>query len=239
MPTRSIKPDQTGNQLLDLLSSADRRKVIPYLKKTRLKLRAVFKESGETVPEVCFPIDSILSSVVRLRDGKEIEVANVGSEGMVSAGIYLGGENVVLRTFCQVEGDVLLWNAKDFIAECRKNSRLDGLIRLYIGYLMSAYAQSAACNRAHSIEQRCARWLLLGFDRAKREEFPLTHEFMAKMLGVRRATVTEVASSLQKKGLIGYRWGKIRILDRGGLESASCECYRSDIENYQRLVCQR
>lgn len=226
----------TGNRLLDRLAPTDLKRILPRLRKTTLRAKDQLSDGRSRLKDVCFPRDAILSLLVHLKDGTEVEVANVGYEGMLSPAAYLDDEGVLLRAVCQVEGEAWLWDARDFLKEVGRNPRLEALLKRYVHYLLGAYSQSVACNRANRLEQRCARWLLLGYDRAQRDEFPLTHEFIAKMLGVRRATVTEVASRLQKRGLITYRWGKIRIVDRAGLEGVSCECYRADHELYRRCL---
>ncbi len=172
----------------------------------------------------------------RTNAGVFSEVGTIGNEGMVGLPVFLGADQTPTEAFCQVEGEALRMRTDMFREEVKNGGGLVSILHRYTQALFTQIAQSAACNRLHSIEQRCARWLLLTQDRVEPDEFSLTHEFMGQMLGVRRATVTEVAGTLQKAGLITYNRGKITVLDRKGLEGASCECYQIIRQDYDRLL---
>jgi len=160
-----------------------------------------------------------------MSDGTAVETATVGNEGMVGLPVFHGVDRTAAQAFCQIPGDAFRVSTAAFRGELQYRGALGTLLGRYAEALFTQVAQSSACNRVHPMRERCARWLLTTHDRVGEDEFPLTHRFLAQMLGVRRATVTEAAGSLQAAGLIEYRMGTLRIRDRRGLESAACECY--------------
>lgn len=176
-------------------------------------------------PYVYFPINSVSSLAVTLADGSTIEVATVGNEGMVGLPLFIESESVSIQAFTQVPGEGLQMSRSVLRAELRREGALCHLLQEYTEALLLFVAQSCACNILHGQRQRCARWILLIHDRVGGDSFSLTQTFLAQMLGVRRATVTAAAGRLREEGLISYRRGVLKILDRKGLESVACECY--------------
>ena len=191
---------------------------------------------NEPIEYVYFPNSGIISLVNLTEDGGTVEAATVGNEGMVGLPLLLGTDRMIGQAITQIVGDALRMKADVFKQEVTPASPLYSLLLRYTQALMNLISQSVACNRLHSVEDRCCRWLLLCQDRVESDEFPLTQEFLAQMLGVRRASVSVVAATLQKAGLIRYRRGKITILDRLGLEAASCECYQIVKQELDRLL---
>ncbi len=164
-----------------------------------------------------------------------VEVGTVGNEGMVGLPVFLGRESVPLETFCQVPGRAVRMRSEVLRTEVHPGDKLHGLLRRFTQATFVFAARSSACNRLHSVGQRASRWLLHTHDRVGSDEFPLTQEFLALMLGVRRASVSGVAGDFREAGLISYSRGTIRVLDRIGLEARSCECYRIIREEFDRL----
>ena len=182
-------------------------------------------DPGRRVRHVYFPVNGVASLVTRLSDGSCVEAATTGNEGIVGLPVFLETGSASIEAFVQIPGQSLRMRADAFLNELRPGSDLRRLADSYTRALLRLVAQSAACNRKHSTEQRCARWLLMSHDRVQSDTFHLTQEFLAEMLGTRRTAVTACAGELRRKGLITYRRGWITVLDRRGLEKASCECY--------------
>ena len=178
----------------------------------------------------------MISLVTYLEDGPSVEIATVGREGMVGISLFLETATVAWRAFGQVPGKALRIRAETFREEVDRNGALVRLLKRYTQALLSQVAQSSACNCVHTIEQRCARWLLQTHDRVGSDHYPLTQEFLAQMLGMRRSSVSQAAGGLQKAGLIRYVRGRITVLDRAGLEAASCECYAIIRREFERLL---
>ncbi len=174
--------------------------------------------------------------VTTMEDGSTVEVVTVGNEGIVGLPVFLGTGSMPMEVFIQIDGDAVTLPAHLFRDASSNGGALRPLLDRYTQALLSRIAQSGACNRLHPIDQRCARWLLMSHDRVPGDDFSLTQEFLSQMLGVRRASVTTAATILQRAGYIRYRRGRIRIADREGLESASCECYRVIRSEYERLI---
>jgi hypothetical protein len=171
-----------------------------------------------------------------MADGTVVETATVGCEGMLGLPLFHGTDRTSLQAFCQIPGEAFRMDAERFKSELAQNGTLTTMLHRYSQALLTMIAQSSACNRVHTMEQRLARWLLHSHDRVGRDTFPLTHQFLSQMLGVRRATVTEAAGRLQKASLIEYTMGKITLLDRPGLEGAACECYAIIRREFDRLL---
>jgi len=187
----------------------------------------VVYRAGGPVGHVYFPRSGVLSAVLTMSDKTTAEVAVIGSEGMAGFSTVLGAVASREEVFCQVHpADCRKMPVAEFVAEVATCGRLRDVVHGYARAVLDASAQYTACNCLHPIDGRCARWLLQCHDRVGADDFPLTHEFLATMLGVRRATVTEAAGSLQRSGLITYRHGRVKVLARGKLEKAACECYR-------------
>jgi CRP-like cAMP-binding protein len=215
------------NRLLAALPSADYERLVPTLRTTPLKLKEILEKPGEAVEQVYFPGGGFCSIVTVLQDGSMVEVATVGREGMIGLGAMVDGDPASSLTMVQGETDTCYtMPATAFRAEMDRRGALQTLATRFGQALTGFIMQSTACNAAHSIEQRLARWLLHAHDRMESDEFPLTQEFAAMMLGASRPMVTIAAGALQKAGLITYHRGHVTIVDRHKLESASCECYQ-------------
>jgi CRP-like cAMP-binding protein len=225
------------NRLLRALSPEVRQQLLPVLELIVLSMRERLIEPNVPIPFVYFPLHGVVSLISTLEDGTQVEVATIGNEDLIGLSLVLYANIVPFTAFVQVPGEALRIEAEVFGRLLLEGSGvLSQLLYRYTQALFNQLAQHVVCNRLHRTAQRCARWLLLTHDRVGRDEFPLTHEFLALMLGVRRATVTEVAGRLQKAGLIRYRLGIIRVLDRAGLEAACCECYGVIKQEYDRLL---
>lgn len=222
----SLEKYSSKNRLLAALPTSEYRRLLPKLETVSLSLKQRVYESLKTIDYVYFPLDGIISIVAFMNDGTGIEVATVGNEGMVGLPVFLGADKTPLVAFQQIPGESMRMESEVFTKEIQRNGPLTAILRLYTQTLIVQIAQGNACNRAHSIAQRCARWLLTTHDRVgRRQRFPITQEFLGQMLGVRRAGVSEVASALKKGKLIEYNRGIIHILNRKGLEKRTCECY--------------
>src|SRR5271165_1205664 len=201
-----------------------------------LALRQQIYEPEQAIREVYFPTDSVLSIVTRMQDGNQIEVGTIGREGMSAFPLLMGASSTANDCYCQVHGGAIKISAELFhelsATSTGFRQRLDRYLQAYVNML----GQLAACNRLHSVYERCARWLLMTGDRVDSNEFPLTHEFLAIMLGSRRAGVTVAAAILQKAGFIHYSHGTITIVDRTGLEATTCECYRITTNQFGDLL---
>jgi len=200
-----------------------------------LELRQIVYEPNVPIEHVYFPINGVVSMLAHLQEGIEIEVGTVGNEGIVGLPIFLGSDITPGSAFSQVPGLAYRMPAATFKEFVRAPCRLTSVLHRYTQAIMVQISQGTGCNRAHSNDQRCARWLLQTHDRVGADEFILTQEFLAQMLGVRRATVSEVASEFQRDGLIQYSRGRIRILDRLRLEATSCGCYAVIRDEYDRM----
>ena len=223
-------PPATGspNLLLAALPAADYARIAPALTVVPLKLKEILYKPGERIRYVYFPGGGFCSMLALLEDGEMVEVATVGREGMVGITALLGGGPVSSISMVQGESEICYrMQANAFRREMDRRAVFYELLTNYAQALTGFIMQSTACNAVHSVEQRLARWLLMARDRMESDVFPLTQEFVAMMLGASRPTVTIVASTLQKAGLITYHRGQITILDGKKLEAASCECYRT------------
>ncbi|MDQ6892476.1 MAG: Crp/Fnr family transcriptional regulator [Acidobacteriota bacterium] len=218
-------PKALGNLLLSKLPGKERRRIDALLETHDWSSGESLHDPGKRVNWVYFPVDGVASLVTRLSDGSCVEAATTGNEGIVGLPIFLETGSASIEAFVQIPGRSLRMNADVFRDEIRRNSNLRRLADAYTRALLRLVGQSAACNRKHPTEQRCSRWLLMSHDRVQADTFHLTQEFLAEMLGIRRPAVTGCAGELRRKGLITYRRGWITVLDRRGLEKASCECY--------------
>ena len=191
----------------------------------------------EQIPAVDFPVSGVLSIVVVMEDGGIAEVGTVGNEGMAGIPLLLGSDKSPAHAFYQVPGVTYRMPAEAFREEIDKGGALAAIARRYAQGFLNQVSQSAACNRLHPLEQRLCRWILMSHDRTGGDKIALTQEFLAQMLGVRRATVSIAAGMLQKAGFIRYNRGMIEVLDREGLEKGSCECYQVVRREFERLLC--
>jgi CRP-like cAMP-binding protein len=237
MATPTPEERLVQNRLLRALSPAERQPLLLALELVALRMRERLIEPNVPIPFVYFPLHGVVSLISTLGDGTQVEVATIGNEGLIGLPLVLYANTIPFTAFVQVPGEALRIDAAVFGRLLPEGTgALHQLLYRYSLALFNQLAQHVVCNRLHRIAQRCARWLLLTHDRVGRDEFPLTHEFLALMLGARRASVTEVAGRLQKAGLIRYRLGIVRVLDRAGLEAASCECYGVIKQEYDRLL---
>jgi CRP-like cAMP-binding protein len=202
----------------------------------RLSARQPLAVPGQPITSVYFPHDAMISLSVVDANGGAVEVGSIGCEGMAGLPVLLGTDRSTSRLLVQIGGEADRMDAATMLRETERLSELRRLLLLYTQAFVTQIAQSTACNRLHSSEPRLARWLLICRDRLGRDELPITHETIAHMLGVRRATVTEAAGELQRRGMIRYRRGVVMILQREQLEAAACECYQLVREEFDRLL---
>lgn len=234
-----VSPDfsiSVKNRLLTSLPKEEYKRLQPYLEPVSLEVKQELYQPNVPIEFVYFPLSGMYSLLSQTSEGDLIEVATVGNEGMVGLPVFLGGRQIPGIAMVQISGDALRMRAEDLCTQVTPGTSLYEMLHRYTQALFNLISQSALCNRVHSIEQRCCRWLLLTHDRVGTDIFPLTHEFLSQMLGVRRAGVSEVAAKLQNAGFIAYKYGKITILDRFGLEATSCECYELIKLEFQRLI---
>lgn len=224
-----------GNRLLARLPPEEYQRLLPRLQLVPLESKRVLYAARSPIDYAYFPNRSILSALAVMEDGRAIEVATIGDEGMVGLPLLVGAKTAANRVIVQVPGEALRMGADVLMREASRDSPLGGLLALYHSAFLSKISQNVACNGLHSVHQRCCRRLLMTQDRVHSDVFPMTHEVLAQMLGVRRSTVSEVLNPLQEKGLIRYSRGKFTVLDRKRLEAASCECYRRINEEFERL----
>jgi CRP-like cAMP-binding protein len=217
--------NHTRNRILKLLSRTELERLGPDLEPVTLSFKEPLHEQGKRIKHLYFPNSGVISLVTDVSGGEIVETGTVGREGVAGIGAFLGMPNATGRALCQVPGDGIRLRVEALNAELDRGGSLGPILLRYTNAMMAMLAQGAACNRAHALEQRMCRWLLMTRDRVDSDDFPLTQEFIAQMLGVRRPTVSLAGATLQRAGLIKYSRGRIMILDRPGLEEASCECY--------------
>ena len=230
------QPDPRKNQLLAALPADEWVRWGPALEPVTMPLGQVLYESGMAMSHVYFPTTSIVSLLYVMEDGASAEIAVVGNEGIVGISLFMGGESTPSRSVVQSAGAGFRMSAKLLKEEFNRSSPVLHLLLRYTQALITQMAQTAVCNRHHSLDQQLCRWLLLSLDRLQVPDLVMTQELIANMLGVRREGVTEAAASLQRAGLIRYRRGHITVLDRGGLERRTCECYAVVKKEYERLL---
>jgi CRP-like cAMP-binding protein len=213
------------NRILQRLPDADYDRIAPRFENVALSFKETLYEQQQRIEQMYFVESGVISLVTDLEDGGTIETGTIGNEGVVGVPAFLGMPIATCRAFCQIPGSALRVDMDPMLRERERNSPLAQLILRVANATMSMLAQTAACNRAHPVEERMARWLLMTHDRVGGDEFPLTQQFLAQMLGVRRPSVNTAGLALQQAGLIRYSRGKISIVNRPGLEASSCECY--------------
>jgi CRP-like cAMP-binding protein len=228
--------DPRQNHLLAALPEADWRRWAPQLEWVDMPLGHVMYESGRTLSHVYFPTTSIVSLLYVMENGASAEIAVVGHEGVVGISLFMGGESTPSRAVVQSAGHGWRLRAQQVKDEFNRAGPVMHLLLRYTQALITQMAQTAVCNRHHSLDQQLCRWLLLSLDRLQGDELVMTQELIANMLGVRREGVTDAALKLQKQKLIRYARGHITVLDRSGLEARTCECYAVVKKEYDRLL---
>ncbi len=224
------------NFLLAALPDPEWERWQPLLEKVEMPLGQVLYEPGTTLAHVYFPTTSIVSLLYVMENGASAEIAVVGNEGLVGISLFMGGESTPSRAVVQSAGHGLRLRAQQMKNEFERAGPVLHLLLRYTQALITQMAQTAACNRHHTLDQQLCRWLLLSLDRLRANELAMTQELIANMLGVRREGVTEAALKLQQAGLISYARGRITVLDRHGLEKRTCECYAVVKREYDRLL---
>jgi CRP-like cAMP-binding protein len=228
--------DPRKNHLLGALPDAEWQRWLPQLEAVDLPLGQALYESGGTLSHVYFPTTAIVSLLYVLEDGASAEIALVGNEGVVGISLFMGGESTPSRAVVQSAGQGFRVKAQAIRDEASRAGPVLHVLLRYTQALITQMAQTAVCNRHHSLDQQLCRWLLLSLDRLSGTELVMTQELIANMLGVRREGVNEAAGNLQEVGLIRYTRGRITVLDRPGLEQRTCECYGVVKREYDRLL---
>src|SRR4249920_3384243 len=224
------------NRLLAVLPPAEYERLRPHLEPVPMSLGAVVYESGSRQDHVYFPTTSIVSLLYVMADGASAEIAVVGNEGLVGVALFMGGETTPSRAIVQSAGSAYRLSGHLMKEEFVRGGAMQHLLLRYTQALLTQMAQTAVCNRHHSVDQQLCRWLLLSLDRLPSNKLVMTQELIANMLGVRREGVTEAAGKLQDAGLIRYSRGQITVLDRPGLEARACECYQVVRTEFDRLL---
>lgn len=235
-PNALNSPNPRQNHLLAVLPEAEYERLFPHLELVSLRLGEAVYESGDQLDHVYFPTTAIVSLLYVMQDGASAEIAVVGNDGIVGIALFMGGETMPNRAVVQSAGHGYRLKSQLLKKEFSRAGELQHLLLRYTQALLTQMAQTAVCNRHHSVDQQLCRWLLLSLDRLPSEELSMTQELIANMLGVRREGVTEAAGQLQRAGLIHYRRGHITVLDRAGLEARVCECYEVVRTEFHRLL---
>jgi CRP-like cAMP-binding protein len=231
-------PNRIGNRLLDRLPKDEYRLLIRSEKNISLpRGEEVYRQDDPRgLSYVYFPTSGMISLTVLMEDGEEVEAGTIGNEGMIGISVAHGLDFSPTKAISQISGEGLRVPVSAFVKALKSGGTLDRLVRRYTAYSLRYANQTVACNLLHSVEQRVCRWLLMCHDRVDKDEFVLTHEFLGEMLGVRRQTVTAIAGMLQTAGIITYRRGLLRVLNRQKLEAVSCECYEVIKTFYDRIM---
>jgi CRP-like cAMP-binding protein len=232
----NLTPSPVDNVILAALPAAERERLFPHLQLVPLPLGHVLYEAGDEQQHIYFPVDAIVSLLYVLKDGASAEIAVVGNDGSIGVALFMGGETTTNRAIVQSAGTAYRLTRKRLKEEFERHGELLHLLLRYTQALITQMAQTAVCNRHHSVDQQLCRWLLLSLDRLNSSELTMTQELIANMLGVRREGVTEAAGKLQKQGIIRYSRGQIVVLDRPGMEALCCECYEVVKQETNRLL---
>jgi CRP-like cAMP-binding protein len=232
----TIRRRPRPNRLLEALPHHESLRILDECDAVELEFGQVLKEPDSRIRHVYFPIDSFITMMIPIVGTGNLEVALVGNEGMLGLPLILGLNVSPLRAFVQGPGPAWRMTAMMFARALTRSPALRRRLNRYLQVRMSQRAHTAACTRFHVVEQRVARWLLMTQDRAHADEFHVTHEFLARMLGVRRVGITKAASALQTRGLIQYHRGRVTIHDRAGMKAAACDCYQADRDTYDALL---
>ncbi|MDO8961907.1 MAG: Crp/Fnr family transcriptional regulator [Methylophilus sp.] len=234
-PTK-LSHDPRQNYILATLNKTDFERILPDLELVELPLGFALSQAGDHVEYVHFPISGIVSLIYDLEDGSSSEIAIVGNEGMIGISIYMGGESMPSSTEVQCPGYAFRLSRKILKREFALGGQLQRIALLYTQALIAQTSQTAVCNQHHSTDERLCRWLLMTIDRMHENKVLITQELVAKLLGVRRESVNDTTSKLQKDGLIACTRGRISVLDRPKLEKRVCECYANVTKEYERLL---
>ena len=227
---------ETGNRLLDQLPKEEYERLVPLLELVPLAAKQNLYGVNDPIRHVYFPKTGMISVVMLLEDGRQVESGTVGNEGLVGLPVVLGVGFSTHRVMCQVPGVSLRLPASPFMEAVKRSPQFYSLLQRYVAATLRDTAQIVACNALHPVLERLCRWLLMIHDRVATGAFPITQEFLAEMLGVRRQTISIIAGTLQKAGLVSYRRGVVRILNRKGLEECACECYQTMKATYDQIV---
>ena len=228
--------DRHRNALLARLPTAEDQRLASQLEAVSLQPRDVIERQGERLEAVYFPVDLVMSVVECTETAGEVEITTIGNEGVVGMPAFLGAATSLYNTHCQVPGRALRLGVTELRGLLAANATLHQLFRLYAQITIAQLSRNVICHHLHQAEPRTARWLLVTHDRVGADEFLLTQDFLAQMLGVRRMTISGIASGFQQRGLIRYTRGRITITDRAGLEASACECYRILDEQTRTLL---
>lgn len=229
-------PPKPQNRLLAALPRVVSRRMLSTCKAVELEFGSVLYEPDARIRQVYFPTSGFVSLMIPVDGTTNLEVGLIGNEGMLGVPLILGVDVSPLRALVQGAGQAWQMTADDFSRELDRSTTLRTALLRYLQVRMCQLAQTAACTRFHVVEERLARWLLMTHDRAHQNHFHVTHVFLAYMLGVRRVGVTKAANALQQRKLISHHRGKVTILDRAGMEAASCACYQADRDAYEGLM---
>jgi CRP-like cAMP-binding protein len=224
------------NDLLRGLPDVELEQLLGRAEAVRLQAHDLLLDAGQTIDDIYFPLTAVLSQLAVIDDESVIEVATIGREGTTALPLFLGSRTSPNKVICQIPGDALRLPASALGDLLKGDGALHDMLHRFTQATIVLLAQSVACNRAHSLEERASRWLLMTHDRVDADTFELTQEFLAQMLGVRRASVSVTQGVLQSAGLIRYTRGRITVVDRARLEDASCDCYRIIRSEFRRLV---
>ncbi|MEH2211258.1 Crp/Fnr family transcriptional regulator, partial [Nostoc sp.] len=224
------------NQILAALSEAEYQRLVPYLERVELSVKQILYKANEPITHVYFPHQSMVSLICIQQNGSTVEAGIVSNDGMVGIPVIWGSNITNTTAFVQIAGSSMMMKTELLQAEFKRGGELQSLLLGYTHGLFTQVTQTLACNSLHTIERRLARWLLFIAVRVQSDTFVLTQEYIAKTLGCRRTSVTEVAGRLSRAGIISYKRGMITILNRSGLEDTSCECYFMIKEEYARLL---
>lgn len=231
-----LAPSRIPNLILQAVTDSDYEQLAPLLYPQPLRMRETLREAGDSADYVYFPISGVISVLTVFESGMMIEFATVGCEGTTGVPLFLGFGQSNTALISQVPGDAFRMGRADFADCIARLPSFAAVMLRYSGLMLALVTQSAACNRAHLVDARCARWLLMTHDQAGRDDFPITREFLAQMLGVSRPSVLLSADALQRANYVNYQRGEMRIIDRRGLEGAACECYAVVREHFAEFA---
>jgi CRP-like cAMP-binding protein len=236
MSALSLSSQLCENHLLSLLPADEYGALLPHLETVDLSAKQVLGNRDEPISHIYFPCTAVVSILAIMANGSMVEVGTIGNEGFYGIDVLVGGERAIETTLCQIAGKAIRMRVADFSQATQGNTSLRRVTQRYLLAYLSLVSQSVACNRLHSVEARFARWVLMTHDRVQGDDFYLTQEFLAGMLGVHRPTISLVAGAFQQAGMIRYNRGHMTILQREALEDTTCECYGIVKEQYKRAV---
>jgi len=235
-PPPMTEQPRPANQILSALPHDEFERLRPKLRDVSFKIGEILYQAEEPIESVYFVNSGIISWLATLEDGNTVEAGVIGPEGLAGVSVVLGATSTPNQALTQADVLASSISSEDLTNEFRRNGELNRMMLRFVHSLFTQVAQTAACNRLHTLDQRLARWLLMTHDRTNGDTFPMTQEFLSRMLGVRRAGVSVAANSLKRQGLIDYHRGDIKVLNRKGLEAVSCECYEIVNHEYQAVL---